>query len=87
MWGIFIWWDPTFSCYGCSAASFNFGVLTGEDEHTSFYTIILIQRTFLVRSLKVKNHGAGGGKMVDFGTSVITLGYVVFLALILRILI
>ena len=28
-----------------------------------------------------------GGKMVDFGTSVITLGSVVFLALILRILI
>ena len=26
---------------GCSAASYNFGVLTGEDEHTSFYSAIL----------------------------------------------
>ena len=26
---------------GCSATSCNFGVLTGEDEHTSFYTTIL----------------------------------------------
>ena len=25
----------------CSAASCNFGVFTGEDEHTSFYTTIL----------------------------------------------
>ena len=25
---------------GCSAASCNFGVLTGEDKHTSFYSII-----------------------------------------------
>ena len=25
---------------GCSAASINFGVLTGEDEHTSFYSAI-----------------------------------------------
>ena len=38
--------DWTFSCYGCSAASCNFGVLTGEDEHTSFYTTIFIHRTF-----------------------------------------
>ena len=26
---------------GCSATSCNFGVFTGEDEHTSFYTTIL----------------------------------------------
>ena len=26
---------------GCSAASCNFGVLTGEDEHMSFYSAIL----------------------------------------------
>ena len=25
---------------GCSAVSCNFGVLTGEDKHTSFYSII-----------------------------------------------
>ena len=29
----------------CSAASCNFGVLTGEDEHMSFYSTILIQNT------------------------------------------
>ena len=28
---------------GCSAASCNFGVLTGEDEQTSFYSAILCQ--------------------------------------------
>ena len=28
---------------GCSAASCNFGVLTGENEHTSFYSTILEQ--------------------------------------------
>ena len=27
--------------YGCSAVSCNFGVLAGEDEHTSFYSAIL----------------------------------------------
>ena len=26
---------------GCSAASFNFGVLTGEDEHMSFILLLL----------------------------------------------
>ena len=26
----------------CSAVSWNFGVLTGEDEHTSFYSVILL---------------------------------------------
>ena len=44
-WGIFFWWDPTFSCWWLrlqsSEASCNFGVLTGEDEHTSFYSAIL----------------------------------------------
>ena len=43
-WGIFFWWDPTFSCWWLrlqpSGASCNFGVLTG-DEHTSFYSAIL----------------------------------------------
>ena len=34
------WWYPTFSCQ-CSVISCNFGVLTGEDEHTSFYSTIL----------------------------------------------
>ena len=30
--GYLFWWDPTFSINGCSAASCNFGVLTGEDK-------------------------------------------------------
>ena len=29
-----------FPADGCSAACCNFGVLTGEDEHTSFYSTI-----------------------------------------------
>ena len=41
MWGIFFWWDPTFYRDGCSAVSCNFGLLTREDEHTSFYSTIL----------------------------------------------
>ena len=41
MWGIFFWWDTAFSCWQCSAASCNFRVLTGEDEHMSFYFTIL----------------------------------------------
>ena len=43
-WGIFIWWDLTFSCRWCSAVSCNLGVLAGEDECTectSFYSAIL----------------------------------------------
>ena len=30
------------SVHDCSAASCNFGVLAGEDEHTSFYSAILL---------------------------------------------
>ena len=37
------WWDPTFSCWWCSAAACDFGVFIGEDEHTSFYSAILSQ--------------------------------------------
>ena len=39
MWGIFggIQHSPV---YGCSALSYNFGALTGEDEHVSFYSAI-----------------------------------------------
>ena len=40
MWGIFFG-GFQHSVDGCSAASFNFGVLTGEDEYTSFYSTIL----------------------------------------------
>lgn len=29
MWGVF-WWDPTFSCWWCSAAGWNFDVFIGE---------------------------------------------------------
>ena len=39
MWDVFFWgWDPTVSC---SAARCNFGVLTGADELTSFYSTVL----------------------------------------------
>ena len=34
----FFWWDPTFSCWWFIKASCNFGVLAGEDEHTSSYS-------------------------------------------------
>ena len=30
---------------GCSTASCNLGALTGGDEHTSFYSAILIQKS------------------------------------------
>ena len=39
--GIFFWWDPTFSCWWLFSSKLYFGVLTGEDEHTSFYSAIL----------------------------------------------
>ena len=32
---------------GCLAASCNFGVLAGKDEHTSFYSTILWQDHFM----------------------------------------
>ena len=38
---------------GCSAASCNFGVLTGKDEHTSFYSIMLDNKESLVRELNL----------------------------------
>ena len=33
---------------GCSAASCDFGILTGEDEHMSFYSAILEGKNFAV---------------------------------------
>ena len=42
MWGIFFFGGIQHSpVNGSSAASCNFGVLTGEDEHKSFYSAIL----------------------------------------------
>jgi len=41
MWGIFFWWDPTFSCPWLFSSELYFGVLTGEVEHMSFYSTIL----------------------------------------------
>ena len=32
---------------GCSAVSCNFGVLTGEDEHTSFYSAMSLESSSL----------------------------------------
>ena len=40
-WGIFFGGIQHSPIDGCSAVSCNFGVLTGEDEHTSFYSAIL----------------------------------------------
>ena len=40
-WGIFFWWDPTFSFWLMFSSELYFGVLTGEGEHTSFYSTIL----------------------------------------------
>ena len=40
-WGIFFGGFQHSPLDGCSAASFNFGVLTGEDEHTSFILLLL----------------------------------------------
>ena len=39
-WGIFFGEIQHSPVDGCSAASCNFGVLAGEDEHTSSYSII-----------------------------------------------
>ena len=44
MWGIIFWWDPNSPVDGCSTVSCNFGVLTGEDECTSFYSAILCHK-------------------------------------------
>ena len=46
-----------FSVDGCSAASYNFGVLTGEDELTSFYTRTKTQKRypFHYRGLECKS--------------------------------
>ena len=39
--GFFFWWDPTFSPVNdCSTVRCNFGVLTEEGEHISFYSAI-----------------------------------------------
>ena len=42
MWGIFFGGIQHSPVHGCSAVSCNFGVLTGEDEHMSFYSAILL---------------------------------------------
>ena len=42
MWGIFFGGIQHSPVDGCSAVSCNFGVLSGEDEHTSFYSTILL---------------------------------------------
>ena len=52
MWGIFFFFFGRFQhspIDGCSAASCNFGVLTGVDEYTSFYSAILI---FICNSIR-----------------------------------
>ena len=38
IWGIFFWWDPTFSCQWLFSCESYFGVLA-EDECTSFYSM------------------------------------------------
>ena len=38
MWGIFFWWDPTFSCRWLFHRELQ--VLAGEDDHMSFYSAI-----------------------------------------------
>ena len=40
-WGIFYGGIQHSPVNGCSAVSCDFGVITGEDEHTSFYSAIL----------------------------------------------
>ena len=41
-WDIFLCvWNPTFHVDGCSAASYNFGALAGEDKHMSYYSAIM----------------------------------------------
>ena len=35
-WGIFFWWDPTFSCRMFLPVGCDFGVLAGENERMSF---------------------------------------------------
>ena len=41
MWGIFFWLIQHSPVSGCSAASCNFGVFSGEYEHVSFYSAFL----------------------------------------------
>ena len=41
MWGIIFCGIQHSPVHGCSVVSCSFGVLTGEDEHTSFYSAIL----------------------------------------------
>ena len=48
MWGIFSGGIQHSPVDGCWAASCNFGVLAGEDEHTSFSSAILIMLFFLL---------------------------------------
>ena len=54
-WGIFFWWDPTFSCRWLFHRELQ--VLAGEDEHTSFYSAILgffLDGSGLLNSLSVQ---------------------------------
>ena len=48
-WGIFFWWDQHSPSDGCSAVSCKLGVLTGEDECTSFYSAILNNHIVLTK--------------------------------------
>ena len=48
-WGIFFGGIQHFPLNGCSAASCNFGVLTGEDESASFYSVILIPTEAVIK--------------------------------------
>ena len=41
-WGIFFWWDPYSPIDGCLAVCCNFAVFARENEHTSFYSTILL---------------------------------------------
>ena len=66
--GYLFWWDPTFSCWwttnGCSAVSWNFGILSGEDELTSFYSTILLNATANGdHSPEIKRHFILGRKL------------------------
>ena len=74
--GYLFWWDPTFSCWwttnGCSAVSWNFGILSGEDELTSFYSTILSNSTANGdRSPEIKRHFFLGRKAMTNLDSII----------------
>ena len=64
MWDILFWWDPTFSCEWLLAVSCNFGVLTGDDETTSFYSTILHHQLHGHEFEQVLAVGDGQGSLV-----------------------